>query len=239
MVFRVAGPIAVSPSFVGGKYGAFHYDFTTTLTASINSNSTAPIAVVSTTGFSSSGYLVIDSELIEYTGITATTFTGITRGVAGSNGANHASSSPVGGAQVAVANTSTLLQLNTTDLSNGVTLTASSELQVASAGTYSLIFSIQTFNAGNSPDNLTVWVRVNGVDVPNTASICTTPSIHGGIFGAGIVCVNVFLPLLANDKVQLYWATDSGTSAVVTYPATTSPAHPASPAVIATLQQLS
>lgn len=54
----------------------------TTLTTAITSpTSTATINVVSTTGFASpSGTLVIGSEVISYTGTTATTFTGITRG---------------------------------------------------------------------------------------------------------------------------------------------------------------
>ena len=37
------------------------------------------ITVVSTTGFSSSGALQIDDEQFTYTGVTATTFTGVTR----------------------------------------------------------------------------------------------------------------------------------------------------------------
>lgn len=53
----------------------------TTLTTAIPSaTSTADIDVVSTTGFAASGTIVIGSEVITYTGTTATSFTGITRG---------------------------------------------------------------------------------------------------------------------------------------------------------------
>ena len=41
------------------------------------------ITVDSTTGFDNTGYIVVDNEIIKYTGIGATTFTGCTRGQRG------------------------------------------------------------------------------------------------------------------------------------------------------------
>ena len=76
----------------GGAYlkfpnGAFHQDGYTTLTNAIpNSSSTATIVVGSTAGFATAGTILIEEELIAYTGKTATTFTGITRSVYGSSG---------------------------------------------------------------------------------------------------------------------------------------------------------
>jgi len=43
-------------------------------------NSTGTITVDSTTGFTVTGTILIDSELITYTGLTGTTFTGCGRG---------------------------------------------------------------------------------------------------------------------------------------------------------------
>ena len=48
------------------------------------------ISVDSTTGFSSSGTLQINSEIFTYTGITATTFTGVTRATSSTTAADHA-----------------------------------------------------------------------------------------------------------------------------------------------------
>jgi hypothetical protein len=230
--------ITGAPSFTSPSVGAFHYDYTTTLTSSISSSATT-IPVASTTGFSTTGAIIIENEIITYTGITSNSFTGCTRGAYASNATSHASGLYVGGAQGTTANTATLLQINTTDISNGVTLTASSEAQVSKAGTYNIQFSVQTFNCGNAPDNFTIWYRLNGSNVANSASIATTPAVHSGIPGAGIITVNLFLTLAANDKVQLYWTTNSGDTTVVTYPpSTTSPIHPASPAVILTVNQV-
>jgi hypothetical protein len=52
-------------------------------------------AVDSTAGFASSGSLSIDSEQLSYTGITVTSFTGLTRGVNGTTPAAHASTATV------------------------------------------------------------------------------------------------------------------------------------------------
>ena len=48
------------------------------------------ITVDSTTGFSSSGTLQINSEIFTYTGVTATTFTGVTRATSSTTAAAHA-----------------------------------------------------------------------------------------------------------------------------------------------------
>ena len=48
------------------------------------------ITVPSTTGFSSSGILQINSELFTYTGVNATTFTGVTRATSSTTAATHA-----------------------------------------------------------------------------------------------------------------------------------------------------
>lgn len=54
-------------------------DFTTTFTSNALATDVT-LNVVSTTGFPTAGYLVADGEVIQYTGITATQFTGCTRG---------------------------------------------------------------------------------------------------------------------------------------------------------------
>ena len=53
------------------------------------------ITVDSTTGFSSSGTLQINSEIFTYTGVTATTFTGVTRATSSTSAAAHATNDVV------------------------------------------------------------------------------------------------------------------------------------------------
>jgi hypothetical protein len=56
---------------------------------------TTTVTVASTTGFSASGAILIDSELISYTGTSPTTFTGCTRGVNGTASASHTAGATV------------------------------------------------------------------------------------------------------------------------------------------------
>jgi hypothetical protein len=56
---------------------------TTAVSGGTLSNSNTTVTVTSTTGFTTTGSILIDQETITYTGITPTTFTGCTRGVSG------------------------------------------------------------------------------------------------------------------------------------------------------------
>lgn len=236
-----AAPVwgTLAPSDINTQYGAFHYDYTTTLTSTINNTDTT-IPVTSTTGFSSTGALIIGNEIITYTGITSVSFTGCTRGVNSSNNVSHTSGAYVGGAQVATANTATLLQINTTDLSNGVTLNiATSEISVAVAGTYNIAFSVQFLNTSNGQDLSNVWFVLDGANVASTASWATTAAKSGNTPGAVIMAANVFLTLTTSNKLTMKWLTTSGGTSMVTYPPSASPSYPAAPAVIVTVNQVS
>lgn len=230
--------ITGAPAFTSPKYGAFHYDYTTTLTSSITNTQTT-IPVVSTTGFSSSGDIIIEDEIISYTGITSVSFTGCTRGAHGSASSSHPNGSDVGGAQALAANTPGTLMLNTTDLSNGITLnTSTSIITVANAGTYNMQYSAQLANASNTADHALIWFKRNGSNIASTNSWATVPSKTGSIPGSAIITVNIFYTLAAGDTINLEWLSKSGNSVIVTYPPSTSPAYPASPAVIFTINQI-
>jgi len=227
----------------GGKYlkfpyGAFHQDGYTTLTNAIpTSGSTATIVVGSTAGFESAGTIIIQKELISYTGKTATTFTGITRSQYGSSGASHAAGVYVTEAQaVPSATTALAIPYDTTDYNNQISLDAtdSSKVVFAVSGFYNIQFSIQLLNGKSSIDNVTLWFRQNGVDIPNTAGIATVPIGPGTTLGAIIVAWNLVIPITAGDYIQLMMASDSGDTVAGTYPPGTAPVHPVSPSVILT-----
>ena len=74
--------------------GAFTVNTPTYLTAALTINATT-VTVNSTTAFPAAGRIVIDAEQINYTGTTATTFTGCTRAQGGTAAATHASGNAV------------------------------------------------------------------------------------------------------------------------------------------------
>lgn len=219
-------------------YGSFIFDSDTTLTTTIpNPSSTATIQVANTTGFNSPGYFKIETEIIGYTGKTLTSFTGITRGVAGSVTSSHPAGVSISQAQATVANTPTQVLLDQTDLSNGVVLSGLGNVTVLNAGVYNLQFSIQIQNYSNTYEDSAVWFRVNGIDVPQSASFITSTQLHAGIPDATVLTVNIFKVLNANDVISLAWISKAGNTAITSV--VSAPGLlPVSPGVIFTVNKI-
>jgi hypothetical protein len=218
--------------------GAFYQDGVTTLTNSITNVSTADIVVASTADFAlSAGALIIGTEIITYTGKTATSFTGITRGVYGSTKAAHTAGATITEAQnLASSSTASAIALLKTTTSNEVALDATDKTKVvfSVAGTYNIQFSVQMVSYDGTIDNVTLWFRKNGVDIPFSAGVATIPAIHGGVAGTAIISWNLVESVNAGDYIQLLFASTTGNTVCATYAPGTSPVTPASPSVIIT-----
>ena len=230
-------------SNTGGAYlkfpnGAFHQDGYTTLSTTISSpSSTSNIVVASTSGFLSAGTLLIGNELINYTGKTSTTFTGITRSVYGSSGSSHTAGVYVSEAQaVASATTALAIAMTSTDTSNQVSINTvdNTKIDFAIAGYYNIQFSAQMLSYDGTIDNVCLWFRKNGTDIDNTAGYVSIPAIHGGVPGASIVSWNLVVDCNAGDYIQLMYSSTTGNTVCATYPPATSPTRPASPSIILT-----
>jgi hypothetical protein len=237
-----AAPIwkTLSPSDINTQYGAFHFDNGSTLSAQLQNNNTTSMSVTDTSQFASSGNVLIGDEVITYTGKTSTTLTGLTRAVAGTSAATHAAGTAVTSAQVAAANTATLVRLNITDFTNGVTVVSETDITFAIGGIYNIQFSCQLLNASNANDNAAFWFAQNGSNIVDSSSIATTIKKDGSIVGAAIVAANIYVSASPGDVVRMYWSTTTGNSVLVTYPlSASSPVRPASPAVILTVNQVS
>jgi len=136
------------------------------------------------------------------------------------------------------ANTTTAyaITFDTTDLSNGVTLSNSSRLNVAQAGIYNIQFSVQLTNTTNAPQDVDIWFRKNGTNIDKSNSrfgfaARKSPSDPFHIVAA----MNLFVSLDTNDYVELMWRpTDVGV-AIEHYAASSTPTRPVIPSVIATM----
>jgi len=142
--------------------------------------------------------------------------------------------------QTAAAATITAITFNATDLSVGVSRgTPTSRIVVANAGIYNIEFSAEISNPAASIDDVTIWIRQNGVDVANSAGIVGSPAKHGAINGHTIIGWNYILQAAASDYFELYWTTDDGTTQILTYPASAvAPIRPQAPSMILTVQQI-
>ena len=136
----------------------------------------------------------------------------------------------------AAANTAYAITYNTTDVTDGITLTSGSRLTVPMAGLYNLQFSLQLVNTDSQIHDVDIWVRKNGSDLAGTNGQVSVPNKHGSVDGHALPAWNYFLELAANDYVQLYWSTGS-TTCSLQYLAAATP-HPASASVIVTMHRI-
>jgi len=128
---------------------------------------------------------------------------------------------------------------NTLDVAGGVTLVSGSQLTVPIAGDYNIQWSGQFQNVENDIETVTVWLRVNGVDVPSSAGVISLAARKSAtIFGRAIIGWNYFLSLTAGQYVQIVWLPSIATVTVPTFPASITPAYPATASVIVTVNQV-
>ncbi len=218
-------------------YGSFFQDGATFLTANMTNVSTTPIQVTSTTGFAPSGALLIQSELVKYTALTPTTFTGITRGVYGTTNVAHTAGVAITEALgVPSATTAQAMILTTTVASFGVELDGvnTSRVKATVAGVYNFQFTAQLLNYTTTEDNVTMWFKQNGVDIPFSAGVVQVNGKHGGDPGSGIDGWNLIVNMNVNDYIEIYFSSVSGNTVVATFPAGTAPVTPVSPSLILT-----
>ncbi len=140
------------------------------------------------------------------------------------------------------ANTTTAyaVTFDTTDFSNGVTLSNSSRLNVSQSGIYNVQFSIQFTNTTNSSQDVDVWFRKNGTNIDKSNSrFGFAPRKGAGDPFHTIAAINYFVSLNANDYVEIMWRTTDVGVSIEQYPAGTSPTRPAVPSAIVTLSFVS
>lgn len=126
------------------------------------------------------------------------------------------------------------ITFNTPTNTQGISLIANSKLTVATTGYYLVTFTAQTHITSGSNKNLWIWLRVNGVDVANSAQDTT--------FNAGppVYITGVYvLQMNANDYVEVWMAGDSTNCQIQAQAASAGPpAYPASPSIQVTITQV-
>ena len=143
--------------------------------------------------------------------------------------------------QTTTANTATLMTLDTTDFANGVKI-ENSKIIVDYAGVYNLQFSTQFQNTDNAIQDISIWLKQNGVDIPGSTGLVSIParkSASAGQEAHEIIGWNYYLTMQARDYVQLYWSTTLASVTIQAYAASTGPVRPSTQSVVATLSFVS
>jgi hypothetical protein len=108
--------------------------------------------------------------------------------------------------QTNVAGTARSMSLNITDITNGVSISGSTNpfntyIKTENAGVYNIQFSAQVDKTDSGTDEIWIWLRKNGTDINDSAT-----SIE--LVGNGdhqVAAWNFFANAAANDYFQLMW----------------------------------
>jgi hypothetical protein len=111
-----------------------------------------------------------------------------------------------------VANIPRSMSLNETDISNGVSVSGSTNpfntyIKTQNAGVYNIQFSAQVEKTDSGTDVITIWLRKNGIDLTDSATKLTLSGNSTKVVAAW----NWFVSSAANDYYQIIWVSaDTG-----------------------------
>ena len=134
---------------------------------------------------------------------------------------------------------------NVEDYPDGISLSNSSRINVAYQGIYLFNFSIQFQNDTNSTETVDIWFRKNGTDIANSNSQFSLPARKSAGTPSALIATTPFMfDLQANDYIEIMWRPSATTLSIQQIPAVTAspgvtPAIPATPSVILTVQFVS
>jgi hypothetical protein len=129
---------------------------------------------------------------------------------------------------------------NTIDYENGVTLVSGSRLKAAYSGLYNVQFSFQLSNLANSTEDVSIWFRKNGTDIPKSnTDFGLAPRKNASDPYHVVAAMNYFVDLAKDDYVEIIWSTTNTSVTIDSKPTRTSPTRPATPSAIVTMQYVS
>ena len=127
-------------------------------------------------------------------------------------------------------NTAKAITFNSTDLSNGVFIgTPTSRIIVDNEGIYNFDTSFQLDKTTGGTDEFYIWFRLNGTDVPESASQIRIQGNDAEIFSS----LNYFFALKAGDYIEMMFSTTSLSVELLSVVATAP--VPAIPSIILTV----
>jgi hypothetical protein len=122
-------------------------------------------------------------------------------------------------------------------VSNGTNLT---RITFDNTGIYNLQFSSQFQNIDNAEHDVTIWLRLNGVDVAGSSGFVQVPkrkSAGAGNEGHCISSWNYLLDVVAGQYYELMWSTTSHTNVTMEFYAAGSPPPSAASVILSVTQQ--
>jgi len=141
----------------------------------------------------------------------------------------------------AVSNTGYPMIFRTIDLANGISVitngTNLTRITFAHTGVYNLQFSSQFQNTDNQEHDVTIWLRLNGVDVPGSSGFIGVPAKHGSVNGHCVVSWNYLLDVVGGQYYELVWSTTAAANVTMQFYAAGSPPPSAASVILTVTQQ--
>jgi hypothetical protein len=136
-----------------------------------------------------------------------------------------------------VANIARSMSFNSTDITNGVSISGSTSpfntyIKTTNAGVYDIQFSAQVDKTDGGTDDIVIWLRKNGIDLTDTATTLTLPTNNSKVVAAW----NWFVTSAANDYYQIIWRSDDNDLRLLAEPISVD--HPGIPSVILTVNRV-
>jgi hypothetical protein len=129
------------------------------------------------------------------------------------------------------------MSLNSTDITNGVSISGSTNpfntyIKTENAGIYDIQFSAQVDKTDGGTDDIVIWLRKNGIDLTDTATTLTLPTNNSKVVAAW----NWFVTSANGDYYQIIWRSADTDLRLLAEPITVD--HPGIPSVIVTANRV-
>lgn len=134
-----------------------------------------------------------------------------------------------------VASAVNIATYNVTGPANGISVTGGNALTVVNAGTYTKLFTLEVAKTAGGTSAMSIWLRVNGVDVPGSRQDLDLINTLSTIFVSG----NFTLNIPAGGNIQMCWSSADTTVALLSLPAAVTPTRPTGNSVKVTLTRIS
>jgi hypothetical protein len=136
-----------------------------------------------------------------------------------------------------VANVARRFSADTTEINNGVILSANTRFVVQNTGVYNLQFSMQLQQTNNVNSSISIWFRKNGVDIPRTNTELGIDKGGGGTSQL-VAAWNIVESLAANEYLEIMWSSPDTGMEILWENTKTSPTRPSTPSLIVSLTQV-
>lgn len=134
-----------------------------------------------------------------------------------------------------VANTVNILTLSNTGPTNGVSVVGGNAITVANAGTYTKLFTLTVSKTAGGTSSISIWLRLNGVDVPGSRQDLELINTLAQVFVSG----NFTLDIPAGGNIQLCWSSADTTVRLSALPAAVTPTRPTGASAKITITRIS